>query len=114
MPTIPIDPSMAVSGGEWSVAGVGDGGIAVAPGAGGAAEGANATDFGGMLADQIGALEKLQTQAAEGSRALAAGTAADPTEVVMAVERARLSMQLASQIRTKATEAIQDIFHTQV
>ena len=32
----------------------------------------------------------------------------------MAVERAQLSMQLASQIRTKAVEASQDIFHTQV
>jgi flagellar hook-basal body complex protein FliE len=32
----------------------------------------------------------------------------------MAVERARLGMQLASQIRTKLVEAQQDIFHTQV
>ena len=108
----PIDPSLALGGGsEWSVAGIGDGGIPVAPGdAGGAAR----SDFGGMLADQIGALEKIQTDAAEGSRRLAAGTATDPTEVVLAVERARLSMQLASQIRTKAVEAVQDIFHTQV
>lgn len=111
MPAIPIDPSMAVSGGEWSIAGLGDGGIPAAPGAAG---GAGASDFGGVLADQIGALEKLQKQAAEGSRALAAGTAADPTEVVMAVERARLSMQLASQMRTKAVESIQEVFRTQV
>ena len=40
--------------------------------------------------------------------------ATDPTAVVMAVERAQLAMQLASQIRTKAVEAAQDIFHTQV
>jgi flagellar hook-basal body complex protein FliE len=112
MPTIPIDPSMAVSGGEWNIAGVGDGGIPTT--SGGAAEGTGSSKFGGVLADQIGALEKLQTEAAEGSRALAAGTASDPTEVVMAIERARLSMQLASQIRTKAVEAVQDIFHTQV
>lgn len=112
MPAIPIDPSLAVSGGEWAVGGIGDGGIPVAPGA--ADGGAPTSDFGGMLADQIGALEKIQTEAAEGSRALAAGTATDPTEVVLAVERARLSMQLASQIRTKAVEAVQDIFHTQV
>jgi len=32
----------------------------------------------------------------------------------MALERARLSMQLAGQIRTKALEAFSDIFHTQV
>jgi flagellar hook-basal body complex protein FliE len=111
MPTIPVDPSMAVSGGEWSIGGLGD---SVAPLANDGAGAASGADFGGMLADQIGALEKLQTDAAEGARALAAGTASDPTEVVMAVERARLSMQLASQIRTKAVEAVQDIFHTQV
>ena len=111
MALIPIDPSFAAGGGDWSVGGLGDGGIATdSPPAGGA----GTSDFGGMLADQIGQLEKLQTDAAEGSRQLAAGTAADPTEVVMAVERARLSMQLASTIRTKAVEAVQDIFHTQV
>ena len=48
------------------------------------------------------------------AQALATGQATDPTAVVMAVERAQLAMQLASQIRTKAVEAAQDIFHTQV
>ena len=46
--------------------------------------------------------------------ALANGTATDPTTAVMAVERAQLSMQLASQLRTKGVEAINDVFHTQV
>jgi flagellar hook-basal body complex protein FliE len=110
MPAIPVDPSFAVSGGDWAVS-LGDGGIPAAPGAPGAAGG---SDFGGMLADQIGALEKTQTAAAKGARELAAGTATDPTAVVMAVERARLTMQLASTLRTKAVDAIQDIFHTQV
>jgi flagellar hook-basal body complex protein FliE len=110
MPAIPVDPSFAVSGGDWAVT-FGDGGIPAASGAPGAAGG---SDFGGMLADQIGALEKSQTAAAKGARELAAGTAADPTAVVMAVERARLTMQLASTLRTKAVDAIQDIFHTQV
>jgi flagellar hook-basal body complex protein FliE len=105
-----IDPTMAVRGGEWSV-NLGDGGIPAGPAGTGSSGGSG---FGGMLADQIGSLEKLQTNAAEGSQALAAGTAADPTAVVMAVEKARLGMQLASQIRTKAVDAVQDIFHTQV
>jgi flagellar hook-basal body complex protein FliE len=30
----------------------------------------------------------------------------------MAAERARLSMQLASTLRTKAVEAFSDVFHT--
>jgi flagellar hook-basal body complex protein FliE len=105
MPTIPVDPSFGVGGVDWSVGKVES--LTPPP----AADGGG---FGGMLTDQIGALEKTQTEAAEGARKLAAGTAADPAEVVMAVERARLSMQLASQIRTKAVDAIQDIFHTQV
>ena len=55
-----------------------------------------------------------QTEASDAAQALATGQASDPTAVVMAVERAQLAMQLASQIRTKAVEAAQDIFHTQV
>jgi len=102
-----IDPTFAIQGGEWSM------GLGAAGSPAGAKPSA-AGNFGGALADQIGALENLQTEAASGSRALAAGTASDPTDVVMAVERARLGMQLASQIRTKAVDAIQDIFHTQV
>ena len=109
---MPVDPTFAVRGGEWSV-GLGDAAVPGIPGAGAGAATTTGKSFGGVLADQIGALDKLQTDAATGSRALAAGHA-DPTEVVMAVERARLGMQLASQIRTKAVEAVQDIFHTQV
>ena len=103
-----IDPSLTTAGGEWAV-GLGDAAGAATPAAPG-----SATSFGAMLADQIGALERVQEQAAQGSRALASGTATDPTQVVLAVERARLSMQLASQLRNKAVEAVQEIFHTQV
>jgi flagellar hook-basal body complex protein FliE len=106
---MPIDPTMAVRGGEWSVS-LGEPTAGAKPTGGGSGGGSG---FGGMLAQQIGALEKLQTDAAGGAQALAAGHA-DPTQVVMAVEKARLSMQLAGQIRTKAVEAIQDVFHTQV
>ena len=62
---------------------------------------------GTSIAVQQGALSQARV-------ALATGQASDPTAVVMAVERAQLAMQLASQIRTKAVEAAQDIFHTQV
>ena len=62
---------------------------------------------------QIGPVEP-GAQSAQSAQALATGQASDPSAVVMAVEKARLSMQLASQIRTKAVEAVNDIFHTQV
>ena len=84
---LPIDPSFATTGPEWSV-----GPVEPAQQAG--------SGFGDLLGKSL--------------QSLAAGQAEDPTAVVMAVERAQLAMQLASQIRTKAVEAAQEIFHTQV
>jgi flagellar hook-basal body complex protein FliE len=104
---MPIDPTFlkGVTGGpEWSVGGV-DGTPAPTGGS---------SSFATALGDQLSALEKTQNVAAEASRSLADGTATDPTAAIMAVERAQLSMQLASQLRTKGVEALQDIFHTQV
>jgi flagellar hook-basal body complex protein FliE len=101
----PIDPSMSVTGPEW---GVGTVGPLEQPAQGGG------QGFGGMLTNAISSLEQTQTDAAKSSQSLVDGTASDPTQVVMSVERARLAMQLASQIRTKAVEAYSDIFHTQV
>jgi flagellar hook-basal body complex protein FliE len=103
---MPIDPTFAVGGPEWQV-GLED-----------SVPGAPATDsgqgFGSMLAGQIEQLSGLQQDAAAASRSLADGTATDPSSVVVSIERARLAMQLASQIRTKGVEALQDVFHTQI
>ena len=102
-----IDPSFAVSGAEWQVQpveGVQSAGDAAGSGA----------DFGSMLGDSISALAKTQNDASAQAQALATGQADDPTAVVMSVERAQLSMQLAGQIRNKAVEAAQEIFRTQV
>ena len=106
MPTIPIDPAFSVTGPEFRIDG--------APGAADAGTQATGSDFGDLLGKSLSSLAASQTEAAEASQALATGQASDPTAVVMAVERAQLAMQLASQIRTKAVEAAQDIFHTQV
>jgi flagellar hook-basal body complex protein FliE len=107
----PIDPSISSLGGsEWSIGGVGDvGSVDQAVQPAGSTEG-----FGGMLSNAISSLENTQTEAAKASQSLVDGTATDPTQVVMSVEKARLAMQLASQIRGKAVEAYTDIFHTQV
>jgi flagellar hook-basal body complex protein FliE len=102
---MPIDPSFSVTGPEWQIGGTTLPGASQAPAAGG---------FGSMLSSSIQSLSETQNQAASAAQALATGEATDPTAVVMAVERAQLAMQLASQIRTKAVEAAQDLFHTQV
>jgi flagellar hook-basal body complex protein FliE len=100
---MPIDPAFLTSGVEWQIP------SATAEEAEPAGGG-----FGSMLSNAISGLTAAQVEAADGARALAAGQVEDPTAVVMAVERARLAMQLAGQIRTKSVEAINDIFHTQV
>ena len=103
---MPIDPSFSVTGAEWQIGGATLPGASQAPATGGG--------FGAMLSSSIQGLADTQDEAAGAAQALATGQATDPTAVVMAVERAQLAMQLASQIRTKAVEAAQDIFHTQV
>jgi flagellar hook-basal body complex protein FliE len=107
MPIPPVDPSFAVNGPEWGVGGVGSIQQPTQPAGG-------QSGFGGMLSNAISSLEQSQTSAAAASQSLVAGTATDPTQVVMDVERARLAMQMASQIRTKAVESFTDVFHTQI
>jgi flagellar hook-basal body complex protein FliE len=105
---MPIDPSFSIGGPEWQIGGVGK-----VVGADGATH-SSSSGFGDMLGKAIDSVGADQENASAASRALATGQASDPTAVVMAVERAQLSMQLASQIRSKIVEAAQDIFHTQV
>jgi flagellar hook-basal body complex protein FliE len=108
---MPIDPTFAVSGLDWQIGPV-DGGQ---PGQGGGVAGAGGEDgFGGMLAQQVSKLSEMQSDAATASQELAAGTATDTSSAVMAIERARLSMQLASQIRTKGVEALTEVLRSQV
>jgi flagellar hook-basal body complex protein FliE len=109
---MPIDPTLAVGGADWSVGSVGSVDQA---GSTGATSGAGSgSGFGGMLAKQIGQLDSLQQGAATASQQLATGQATDPSTTVMTIERAQLAMQLASQIRTKGVEALQEVFHTSV
>jgi flagellar hook-basal body complex protein FliE len=105
MPTIPpVDPAFMVRGPEWGVGPV----EPLAP------QQPAQEGFGAMLGNAVSELETTQQNAATASQTLADGTATDPTAVVMQVERAQLAMQLASQVRTKAVEAYQTIFSTQV
>jgi flagellar hook-basal body complex protein FliE len=98
-----IDPSFAIGGPEWQI------GSLDAP-----AEQSSGAGFGAMIGKSIESLQATQDKASQASTDLATGQATDPTAVVMAVERAHLAMQLAAQIRTKAVEATQTIFQTQV
>jgi flagellar hook-basal body complex protein FliE len=108
---MPIDAISPIAGTEWDIAPLEQPGTIAAPGA---AAPEAAGGFGNLLGEAISSLAQTQHDAATGAQALAAGTVNDPTAVVMAVERAQLAMQLASQVRNKVVEAANDLFHTQV
>jgi flagellar hook-basal body complex protein FliE len=115
-------------GGEWSVAhiaGLGQGESAPSSSAvtgtpetqateGGVGGVTGAGGFGEALTGAVSSLEQTQSSADSAAQALATGTVSDPESAVVTVEDAQLAMQLAGQIRTKATEAAQEIFQTQV
>jgi flagellar hook-basal body complex protein FliE len=105
---MPIDPAFAITAPEFRIDGIAGAGEETAN------PSADGVGFGDLLGKSLESLSTSQQEAADAAQALATGQAEDPTAVVMAVERAQLAMQLASQIRTKAVEAAQDIFHTQV
>jgi flagellar hook-basal body complex protein FliE len=101
---MPVDPTFALGGAEWQIQPIEPSVPAQEAGNG----------FGDMLGGAMQSLNATQAEAADAAQALATGQATDPTSVVLAVERAQLAMQLASQIRTKAVEAAREIFSTQV
>ncbi|MFI5005301.1 MAG: flagellar hook-basal body complex protein FliE, partial [Solirubrobacterales bacterium] len=91
--------------GAGEVAGVsGTGSAAGLEGAGGASN-PEAGGFGEALTHAISSLEQSQTSGDHAARALATGTASNPESAVVTVADAQLTMQLASQIRTKTVEA---------
>lgn len=98
-----IDPTFAVGGPEWSI-----GGLESAPSTG------SGKGFAGMLGQQISQLAATQSEASSQAQQLAVGDAEDPTAVVMAVEKAQLQMQLATTLRNKGVESIQELMRTQV
>ncbi len=104
------------AGAEGSAGIEGIGGVEGGEGVGGAgaAGGGAAPNFGSALTEAISSLEEGQQSAASASQALATGKVSDPEAAVTTVEDAALEMQLAAQIRTKAAEAAQTIFQTQV
>ncbi len=107
--TLPIS-AVSSPASQWSVGKIGSAEKA------GAANGASdpSGGFGGMLANAIDGLQKTQEAASTQATALATGKTQDLSSVVTAVQEAQLSMELATQVRSKAVEAYTEIFHTQI
>ncbi|MFN0074120.1 MAG: flagellar hook-basal body complex protein FliE [Chloroflexota bacterium] len=70
--------------------------------------------FGDALGDAVKSLDGLQKEADSASTAMAAGEDVEIHDVMLAQDRASLSMQLAVQVRNKMVEAYQDIMRMQV
>jgi flagellar hook-basal body complex protein FliE len=116
-PSTPAVGTEQTAGSGTSVGGIGGVSETGAGGASPGVEGAGGSESGGFgeaLTQAISSLDKTQQSAAGAAQALATGTASNPESAVVTVEDAQLAMQLASQIRTKAVEAAQQIFQTQV
>ncbi len=113
-PAAGAEPANGASSGVGGVGGVSGAEGSTAPSGVEGAGGGESGGFGEALTQAISSLDKTQQSAGGAAQALATGTASNPESAVVTVEDAQLAMQLASQIRTKAVEAAQQIFQTQV
>jgi flagellar hook-basal body complex protein FliE len=75
---------------------------------------AGGSSFGDVLTKAVGELNQTQVDAATEAQKLATGQSSDVNSVVMAAERAQMSMALAATVRDKSVMAINDILRTQV
>ena len=71
-------------------------------------------DFGKTLMDAIKEVNASQGESREMQGALMAGQPVDVDDVMIAMERASISMQLTMQVRNKVLEAYQEISRMQV
>ncbi len=113
-PTAGAEPATGASSGVGGVGGVSGTESPTSPSGVEGTGGGESSGFGEALTQAISSLDKTQQSADGAAQALATGTASNPESAVVTVENAQLAMQLASQIRTKAVEAAQQIFQTQV
>jgi len=70
--------------------------------------------FSGALGQALNSLEGSQAAGETAAAQVATGSTSNPEAAVTKVMDAELEMQLASQIRSKASEAVNTIFQTQI
>lgn len=71
-------------------------------------------DFAGLLKAGVATLDAQGSQAASMLSAYAAGERLSPHELVMAMEQAKLSMQLAVEVRNRLVDAYQELTRMQI
>jgi flagellar hook-basal body complex protein FliE len=80
-------------------------GAALAPGGG---------DFGAWLSQSMARVDRDLVQADAGLQRLAAGEAQNLHQVMIALEEARLGLQLVVQVRNRLLEAYQEVLRMQI
>lgn len=70
--------------------------------------------FAQLLSDALQEVNKQQQEAQQASINLAAGKVQDISEVVIAAEKASISLQLTMQVRNKIVDAYQEVMRMQV
>lgn len=70
--------------------------------------------FGEWFTHELGKVNDALVQAQNGVQELATGQAANLHDVMIRLEEARLSLQLATQVRARVMEAYQDVMRMQV
>jgi flagellar hook-basal body complex protein FliE len=76
--------------------------------------GSGGVSFADTLGKAVDAVNTLQWQAQDQSRALATGQAANLHDVTIALEQASISLQLATTVRNKVIDAYQEIMRMQM
>jgi flagellar hook-basal body complex protein FliE len=75
---------------------------------------ANVTNFSDFLNDALDKVNQKQLDADTATQSLITGDAQDIHQVLLATEEAKLSLELASQIRNKLVDAYQEISRIQI
>jgi flagellar hook-basal body complex protein FliE len=102
--------AMNLLGSGAGISPIGGLGTSVAPTTGSTTGGS----FADALSGAIGSVQDVQNTANTAATQLATGQLSDPTTAITAVEQAQLTMELASQVSSKATQDVQSIFATQL
>ena len=71
-------------------------------------------NFGTYLKDALAEVNRLQLNADEQTKLLAAGEVSDVSQVVVAGQKAEIALQLTLQLRNRAVAAYQEIMRMQV
>lgn len=90
-------------------------GVSATPAAAGVkTDGVAGADFGDWLTQQVGQLNRQILDGDTQVRNLAVGETTNMHQVMLTLEKAKLSFELAIQVRNKVLEAYQDILRMQI